>query len=340
MRGRVAAGVAALLAMTACAHAPEAASPSPAQTKPATATPSPVACHRPTLRTTRGRRPAITQRYLRTFPNDQFACVGLWVPRLDEGFVPQGLALDGNTAWISGHAWDRELHHQSCQVMQIDLRSGKLLKFAPRVKGSVGKLRPVVCRHGGALALTKEGLWLIETARIWLLDPRRVGRADQIKRAWRVIKPAKGSVGAIDGDHLVLGGFTSVAKARIDWFSMAELLARGRVELRPKERRIEGSRYVTALKSQPAPTKLQGLQFDPDGELVIVRSSPKCGEMRVGSAKWAFLPGAEGVAFDRNGQLWALSETTALRPTIPLVPSLVRFDAALTTQGAGPQCLP
>lgn len=340
MRGRLAAGLVALLVMTACAHAPETASPSPRHSEASTAAPSRLACHRPTLRTTRGRRPAITQRYLRTYANDHFACVAMWVPRLDEGFVPQGLALDGHTAWISGHTWDRELRHDSCQVMQVDLRSGKLLKFTPRVRGSVGRLRPVVCRHGGALALTKDGVWLIETARIWLLDPRRIGKADQIKRAWRVIKPAKGSVGAINGDHLVLGGFTNVSKARIDWFSLTDLLTPGRVELRPRERELEGPGYVTALKSQPAPSKMQGLQFDPRGKLVVVRSSPKCGEMQVGGSKLAFLPGAEGVAFDRKGHVWALSETTALRPTIPLVPSLVRFDSALTERGVQPQCLP
>ena len=37
-------------------------------------------------------------------PNDDAACAAVWVPTRDEGFVPQGLALQGDgTALVSGY---------------------------------------------------------------------------------------------------------------------------------------------------------------------------------------------------------------------------------------------
>ena len=178
MRGRIVALICAVAMIPACAAAPKPSEPIVA--KPVNSTPAPSHCKRPTLATVKGERPPIRQRSLHRYGNDRYSCAALWVPKIDEGFVPQGLAIDGNTAWVSGHAWDEDLHHQSCQLMQIDLRTGKLLKFTPRIKGPVGKLPPVACRHGGAVAVTKQGVWVIETARIWLMDPRRIGKSGQI----------------------------------------------------------------------------------------------------------------------------------------------------------------
>ncbi len=341
MRGTIVALICAMAMIPACAAAPKPNEPIVA--KPVNSTPAPSNCKRPTLATVKGERPPIRQRQLRRYGNDRYSCAALWVPKLEQGFVPQGLAIDGNTAWISGHAWDEGLHHQSCQLMQIDVRTGKLLKFTPRIKGPVGKLPPVACRHGGAVAVTKHGVWVIETARIWLMDPRRVGKSGQIKRSWRVIKPAMGSVGAIGDGLLIMGGYTGHEPARLDWFRLSDLLRRGAVELRTREMRLPGSRFVTAIRSQSAPSKMQGLQIGQDDSLMIGRSTSVCGQLRLGRLSLAFLPGAEGFDFDRDGDLWVVSETTALnvveRRSKPIVPSLVRFDYSRLVTGARSRCM-
>ena len=89
--------------------------------------------------------------------------------------MPQGLALDGRTAWVSGYRWRKAYGDRPCRLLRVDLRTGKLLASTGQLTGSVGERRSTFCRHGGALSLDRHGLWLAEADRLWLVDPDRVG---------------------------------------------------------------------------------------------------------------------------------------------------------------------
>ena len=43
-------------------------------------------------------------------------------------------------------------------------------------RGAGLRRRPTFCRHGGALSQDRHGLWIVESNRLWLVDPDRVGR--------------------------------------------------------------------------------------------------------------------------------------------------------------------
>ncbi len=99
---------------------------------------------------------------LAAFPNDDAACRAVWVPSLnDANFVPQGLALAGNTtAYVSGYSGfvpPNDGRFERCRVIKVDLLTGAVLD---RRDFGITKLQQ--CHHGGGIGLdNQEDLWLV-----------------------------------------------------------------------------------------------------------------------------------------------------------------------------------
>mgnify|MGYP001205311457 CR=1 FL=1 len=341
MARRVASAIALLLVLSGCSVADQPEAPASAEQA---AVKKDSACQRPRYRDVIGQRPALKARKLSRFANDRAACAGWWLPKVDPGFVPQGLALDGATAWVSGWSKsDRRFPFQTCRLMQVDLKTGKLLRYAPLVKGKVGRTGPRVCRHGDGVDITSRGVWLTETDRVWLLDPKRVGKKRMIKRAWRVLDPMRASVATISGGSLGLASFQKQQPGRLDWFPIEAMMARGAIDLAPGKIPKDARRRLVGSRSQTVPNMVQGLTVAPDGRIVFSRSVSRCGTLVIGKRNLGFLPGAEDIEYDGAGGLWVLSETVASKSLTggdrPVVPELVRFDVAKLMKGRSARCL-
>lgn len=279
----------------------------------------------------RGKPPSYVDGPVDGFANDHALCAGRWLPRTGTKFVPQGLAVRGRTAWVSGYDHGK-VGYKYCRVLKVDLRTGERLDERGRVGGQIGHRDPVGCRHGGGVSLDEHGLWLTEKRRLWLLDPETLAT----RRAWAIVLPVWGStILHDDRGRLGLVGWSQDRRATLDWFDPAALLAPGVVEVRRGD----------AVGWQPVPPSAQSAFWgDPGPEkprVWFVRSHTRCAELTAGEQRFGFIPGAEGVAF-RGDRLWVLSESTAVpywrKGGRPVVPQLARFDLSRLADWEPPGC--
>ena len=269
-----------------------------------------------------GRAPSYVDGPLDAVPNDHAMCAGVWLPRTDPDFVPQGLVVRGRTAWISGY--DRgptRDDHDPCRVVRMDLRTGRSDLQRPRIRADRAPRGPDSCRHAGGLSMDEHGLWLSPFTKIWLLDPETL----DVERVWHLVDEVRGSfVVHDDRGRLGVGGFHSKRRWPLHWFQPDVLFEPGRLDLTPAD----------AAAVQPGPSAGQGAVWADLGpgpaQVWFTRSDTYCGELWAGPRRrFGFHPGAEGVAFVR-GKIWVVSETTAapyfLEGGRPVVPTLAEYD--------------
>ncbi len=254
--------------------------------------------------------------------------------------MPQGLALDGDTAWVSGYRWRQAYGDRPCRLMRVDLRTGKVLASTTRLTGSVGDRRSTFCRHGGALSLDRHGLWLAEADRLWLVDPARVGRQDQVLRVWRTVRPVRGSA-LLDGSRSELG-LASFADRRAGvtrTFAYRDLLAPGVTTLVPTAVAgpVVGRPGADVVRDPP------GAGDDPRPRWCLVDLV----DLDLRPARHAGRPPGRvrargrGPGVRRHGHVWAVLESGARHyqeAGRPLVPMLARFDVDALLAGPDETC--
>ena len=271
-----------------------------------------------------GVRGAHLPRRLTRFWGDEAVCRGLWLGGRLGRFVPQGLAVQGRTAWVTGYNGGAPMSRRACRLLKVDLRRAEVVKVQARIAGAVPGRPPTYCRHGGAVVADgPKRLWVVETRRLWLLDPRRIGHQDAVRRVWRLEGGVRGSVGVmVPGKGLGLGRHASSGRGRIDWFD-------------PRGIRRSSRGILRASDTEHAPQGLQGLTYGrlrPQASkgLWLTMSHSGCGVL-IGprGQRLPVVPGAEGLAFDGRGGLWMLSEASVrlyYDRGDPVVPQLVRYS--------------
>lgn len=282
----------------------------------------------------RGRAPSYGPKQLGRFDNDRHLCAGVWAPGADRWLVPQGMAVAGDgSAYLAGFDGTKPVGQRYCSVERLTLRTGRLLERIDPVRGSIGGAPPITCRHGGGLVLDEHGVWLVETARVWLLDPETL----DVERGWRLEPPVRGSFAVHDdAGRLGLGRFSQRTHGQVDWFDPAVLLEPGKVSLGVPD----------AVSSAWAPGRAQGaVHADLDGTgvgLWFVRSHSGCG-LLVGprGQRRGFIPGGESLSLDPEGRLWVASESGSRlyqRDDRPMTPQLARFDVSDLRDWDRPGC--
>jgi hypothetical protein len=319
-----------VLALLGCTASGE---PTRGQRPPGSTTPD--GCGPPAFEEVRGRAPSYVPRRLDRFPNDHAMCAGVWV-RADRKFVPQSLAVRGDTAWVGGYDGGGPRGTLLCRIARVDLRSGRVLDHVGPISGRVGARPEVNCRHGGGLAITPSGLWLAEGQRLWRLDPETL----EVLRVWGLADPLRGSFAVTDDVGMLgLGEFKFARRGRLDWFDPDALVAGAAVDLTP----ADAVRHQRGVPPMAQGAFWADLGAGPPG-VWFVTSNTRCGVLvGPGGARRAYLPGAEGTAW-RKGDLWTVSES-ASRPYQdkggrPVVPMLARFDMSGFARWARPDCTP
>lgn len=276
----------------------------------------------------KGTPPAYAGTTLHPYAASSAVCAAYWLDRAGNWFVPQGLAIRGDTAFISGYQWRERGSERACQLLVVDLVTGQTREFLERFEAPVYRPRPTYCRHGGGLELTRHGLWVAEAERLWLLDPALIGQGDPVLRVWRLERPIEGSALVIDGERLGLAGFNARRKGRIAWFRLDHVLATGRTLLARPE------------SQGRVPERLQGITVGPGG-MWLSSSRTHCAELRTPDSRpLEFVPGAEDLEVSGD-DLWALSEASA-RPYLDrgemVVPMLLRLDREAVLAGRRVDC--
>ncbi|PUA80925.1 hypothetical protein [Nocardioides currus] len=268
----------------------------------------------------RGPEPGEPNGSLRDHPVADAVCQAWWLD-LADGFVPQGLAIEGRRAFVVGHRAGA-VGSKLCQVAVIDLPSGRTNAFTGTLDARDGS---PTCRHGGGAALTDAGLWVVQTSRLWLLDPDRIGRPDQVRRVWDLADEVRGSTIAAHDGEIVIAGYRPNGPGQARSYAEASVLASGATEL---VETATGRGQVAMTGASRVPPRLQGLAFSPAGRAWHVSSRISCGRIHAGSRIRDFVPGAEGTVVTRDS-IWTVSEASAAPYRDPggaLVPRLLRLD--------------
>jgi hypothetical protein len=255
-----------------------------------------------------GARPAYLDAAASGFPNEQAIAARIWAPGLEDGFVPQGIAVEGAHVLMSAYRSDYSKPGDiGCRVFRVEAATGK----------DAGAFDlPDPCTHAGGLAYLGGGILVVaDTRRLWRIDLARAlaaGRAEAgLLGTVRLAGALTGSFAAFDGKDLWIGTYTREdAKARL-------------YRLDPRIfAQLDGRtiREDAALESIPIPVEGQGAAFDAGGGLWIATSSSMTGALhrldrKTGAilARYDMIIGVEGLAFDAAGRLWNVSESGARR---------------------------
>jgi sugar lactone lactonase YvrE len=236
-------------------------------------------------------------------PNERAIARRFWVPELDAGYDPQGLAvIDGAVLVSAFRSTEFEVNRGPCRVFRLDPDSG-------RETGQVDV--PAPCGHAGGLAVADgEALYSADTHTLFAVPLREAfaGEAPLFRR----IPLGPGLVGALataTPGAIWSGTYREDGPGRLYRFS-GELLAR----------LTDGDtlRVADASAQLAIPSYAQGAAFDRTGKLWVARSHARWGELdRLDSTtgaverRYATAPGIEGIAFDSRGLMWAVSEAGA-----------------------------
>lgn len=252
-----------------------------------------------------GTAPTYTDRKLGVLPSGEVPNAAailrrIWVPGLDEGFVPQGLSFVAGSVYLAAYKSPEGAGRGPCRLYRLDPQSGK-------VTGALDL--PPACGHAGGVAKGAPGhVWVADTRDIFevRLDQPESPTIGKVIRRIRLGGLVKGSYAAGSADAIWLGAYETDGAPRLykfPWGSLKPTISQD-----------------DAAESVLMPVRVQGAAFDPAGRLWVTRSSGSFGELvevklesgAIGK-RFAFPVGTEDIGFDAEGRLWTVSEAGSKR---------------------------
>lgn len=255
-----------------------------------------------------GTRPSYLQAVTEEVPNGAALRHRIWVPALDETYVPQGLTNAGRYLFVSSYKPTPDLKSDTgpCRVFRIDKATGQSAGHFDIPAGT--------CTHSGGLAYVGGGQLLVaDTFQLFLVDVDKALAAGTSAGAQKAVKIAgglRGSYATFDGTHAWIGTWTQDAAKAVMW------------RLDPAFfERFDGQtvREDRAIESIPVPLQAQGAAFDKAGRLWVSASNSRWGKLyrldRQGQvqAEYPMVAGLEDLTVDDEGQLWGLSESGTMK---------------------------
>ena len=273
-----------------------------------------------------GAKPAYLTTPTSEFANMQAASNQIWVPGLDDEYVPQGLAIDGRSLLVSSYrSGDVKQTRGPCRIFRVDMESGREIAHFDA---------PAACGHAAGLANVSGGLLVLADIHdLWRIDLEQAFKDGNTRRALRghvkLAGELEGHFATFDGADLWIGMYTvtkDAARAKMHRLAL-------RVFDEFDGRAIDEKQ---ALETIPVPPLGQGAAFDGE-KLWMAASSSRIGALycldrRTGAviARYAILNGIEGIAFDEARKLWAVSEAGSKKYQHwpQLLPILFQVDIA------------
>lgn len=253
-----------------------------------------------------GKKPEYLKEHTASFANDQAVTPKVWVPALDEGYTPQGLAIIGKHALVSSYRDDLKGREGACRVFRVELATGK----------EAGAFdMPRECGHSGGVADVGGGkVVLADTRALWRIDVEKAiasGKATgAIDGMLKLGGDLYGSFAAFDGTDLWIGRYTvqkDAPLAKIHRLPMKLFVEKDGAT-------IDESHVALSL---PSPPLGQGMVVTKE-VIWIGASSSKIGwlfrlDRETGKvlARYDTIIGLEGIALDAQGVMWGVSEAGA-----------------------------
>jgi hypothetical protein len=239
-----------------------------------------------------GKAPLVVRRALADPPNAAAIRARIWVPGLDEGFIPQGLAWSDGRIVLAGYvSTERTQDRGACRLLWIEPASGEAVRRLDL---------PPACGHAGGLARLENGKLLVADTHVVFI----VGNLG-VEQTTRLDGALTGSFADFDGRHVWLGRYDR-AGGKLWRFSPSSFL---QPTLGEKD----------AVAAIDAPPLMQGLAFDAEGRMWGTASGGSRGEiLRLDEfgrvvARYEAPAGIEDIAFSPDGKMWASSEAGARR---------------------------
>jgi hypothetical protein len=244
-----------------------------------------------------GIAPSYGPKTVSAVPNAAAIVQRIWLPELDAGYDPQGLAVDDGAIYVSGYRSDTlGVRRGPCRLIRIDLETG----------GPTGSVDvPSPCGHAGGLAVGGDGMLYVADTHTLFATPL-AGAFDRGAR-FRQFSLGPGVIGGLAAstpDGIWLGTYED-GPGRLFRFTAASLARLSDGET------LEASQAATVLI---IPDHAQGAAIG-GGQLWIARSDWNWGTIErldpvtgVPERRYEIAPGTEGIAFGNAGRLWAVSE--------------------------------
>lgn len=273
-----------------------------------------------------GTKPSYIDGPPRSYANYEAITPRLWIPGLDEGWIPQGLALIGPHALVSAYQ-ETDASKPKCRVFRLELATGK-------PAGSFDM--PAPCVHAGGITDIGGGfIVLADTRQDWRIDLEKALAAGSGEAAARgMIKLGTGFGSAFtffDGKDLWNGVWVDEKDA-----AGSKIY---RLPLSVFDREGTTVDKDVPLEIVPVPIRAQGGALDRKGNLWISSSlGPRYSYLyrvdpRTGTtlARYDMPSRIENIVFDKDDRLWAISEAGARkyhRPNDPDFPFIFEIDVA------------
>lgn len=255
-----------------------------------------------------GTRPGYLQVLATTVPNEAAFGRKIFVPGLDDDWVPQGLALADGHILVSSYKPTPNLESNAgpCRVFRIDPASG-------RTVGQFDLPLENCNSHAGGMAYLGNGRLVL--ADTWMLSMVDLPRALAAGTAAGAIKTVK-----IRRDGSLRGSFAGT-NGRDAWIGhWSREAGKSRAYRLPADffdRHAGATVDETATTgSIPIPVESQGMAFDKAGNVwtATSRSNTLSKIYRLDptgkvAAEYEAPIGMEGIAFDAAGRLWAMTES-------------------------------
>ena len=249
-----------------------------------------------------GKKPAYTDRELSPFPNAQAISKRIWVPGLDDGYVPQGVTFQAGVLFISSYrSTDPKQDRGPCRVFAVDPETGIVLSQIDL---------PSQCGHAGGIARGPgRNIVVADSRHVFEIEVSGLerGKLLRVVRAAALAGKLKGSFAAGAADGLWLGAYERSGEPKLYLIPWAKLR-------QPKLSEID------TVEAVPLPLLAQGAAFDGEGDLWITRSGSRFGELvkldrKTGAVlvRHAMPIGIEDISFEPGGALWSLSEAGSRR---------------------------
>lgn len=252
-----------------------------------------------------GAKPSYLESLAPSVPNEAAIGRRIFVPELEEGWIPQGLAVVGEHVLVSSYKPTPDVLKDSkgpCRVYRLSMATGAL-------EGRFD-VPPESCdSHAGGLAyLGGNDLVIADTAKLSRVELDKALAAGTAAGAIRTVKISgllRGSFAASQGRDAWTGYWSKDAgKSRM--YKLPAGFFEATTVMDEK----------AAVEARTVPLEAQGAAFDRDGALWVTASrGNKMSKLyRLDAAGRVVaehdMPmGLEGIAFGADGKLWAVSES-------------------------------
>ena len=240
--------------------------------------------------------------------NNQSITKMIWVPGIDDGYVPQGITVAEGSVLVSGYkSKDPKVDRGPCRVFNVNAQTGEYTSHFDL---------PEDCGHVGGLVYLGKGILVAsDTRMLYKVDMNKAFHDGNAKNAvLGVVTLAgdlKGSFVDFDGMSIFIGSSERDSRKAKGFFLPVSIF---------EDHNGKTINEDISSKSFPIAAEAQGAAFDREGNLWMSFSSSKHGKIQKVDphsgkvlAQYEMVIGIEDIGFDEDGRLWSVSEAGSLR---------------------------